>query len=87
MTGLAQAVGAASAEREFMLQGACLGVNADLFFPEDLKGVNDAKRVCRTCVVRRECLEYALKYNEPGLWGGESERERERIIAARTRSA
>lgn len=83
MTGLAQAVGVSAAEREFMLRGACLGIDPDLFFPEDLKGVNDAKQVCRGCAVRRECLEYALKHNEPGMWGGESERERERILDAR----
>jgi len=37
-------------------------------------------RVCRTCEVRAECLEYALENDERfGSWGGLSERERRRI--------
>ena len=35
---------------------------------------------CKTCKVRRECLEYALAYDERfGIWGGLSERERRDI--------
>ena len=40
----------------------------------------EAKEVCRGCVVREECLEYALANGEKfGIWGGMSERERRRI--------
>jgi WhiB family redox-sensing transcriptional regulator len=40
--------------------------------------------VCRGCVVREECLEYALSNGEKfGIWGGMSERERRRLRRAR----
>lgn len=58
----------------------CLGVDPDLFFPERGASTREAKEVCRGCVVREECLEYALSNGEKfGIWGGMSERERRRI--------
>jgi len=37
-------------------------------------------KVCRSCEVRTECLEYALEHDERfGIWGGLSERERRRL--------
>ena len=58
----------------------CLGVDPDLFFPERGASTREAKEVCRGCVVRQECLEYALANGEKfGIWGGMSERERRRI--------
>ena len=38
----------------------CLGVDPDLFFPERGASTREAKEVCRGCVVREDCLEYAL---------------------------
>jgi WhiB family transcriptional regulator, redox-sensing transcriptional regulator len=35
-----------------------------------------AKAICRSCVVRRECRDWARDHREYGLWGGESEEER-----------
>ena len=58
----------------------CLGVDPDLFFPERGASTREAKEECRGCVVRGECLEYALRNGEKfGIWGGMSERERRRI--------
>jgi len=58
----------------------CLGVDPDLFFPERGASTREAKEVCKGCVVRAECLEYALANGEKfGIWGGMSERERRRI--------
>lgn len=62
----------------------CLGVDPDLFFPERGASTREAKEVCRGCVVREDCLEYALSNGEKfGIWGGMSERERRRIRRAR----
>jgi WhiB family redox-sensing transcriptional regulator len=62
----------------------CLGVDPDLFFPERGASTREAKEVCRGCVVREECLEFALANGEKfGIWGGMSERERRRIRRAR----
>ena len=58
----------------------CLGVDPDLFFPERGVSTREAKEVCRGCVVREACLEYAIVHAEKfGIWGGLSERERRRI--------
>lgn len=58
----------------------CLGVNLDLFYPERGVSTREAKAVCAECVVRTECLEYALVAGEKfGIWGGVSERERRRM--------
>jgi WhiB family redox-sensing transcriptional regulator len=58
----------------------CLGVDPDLFFPERGASTREAKEVCKGCVVREDCLEYALGNGEKfGIWGGLSERERRRI--------
>jgi WhiB family transcriptional regulator, redox-sensing transcriptional regulator len=65
-------------------QANCMGVDPDLFFPERGMSTREAKEVCRGCVVREDCLEYALANGEKfGIWGGLSERERRRIRRAR----
>ena len=67
-------------DRGWQLQANCLGVDPDLFFPERGASTREAKEVCRGCVVRDDCLEYALANGEKfGIWGGLSERERRRI--------
>ncbi len=66
----------------------CMGVDPDLFFPERGSSTREAKEVCRGCVVREECLEYAVSYGEKfGIWGGLSERERRKIRRRRTLEA
>ncbi len=67
-------------ERGWQVQANCLGVDPDLFFPERGASTREAKAVCRACVVRADCLEYALVNGEKfGIWGGLSERERRRL--------
>jgi WhiB family redox-sensing transcriptional regulator len=69
---------------DWKAQANCLGVDPDLFFPERGMSTREAKEVCRGCVVREDCLEYALANGEKfGIWGGLSERERRRIRRAR----
>jgi WhiB family transcriptional regulator, redox-sensing transcriptional regulator len=65
----------------------CLGVDPDLFFPERGASTREAKEVCRGCVVREDCLEFALGNGEKfGIWGGLSERERRRIRRQRAQA-
>jgi WhiB family redox-sensing transcriptional regulator len=71
-------------ERRWQEEANCLGVDPDLFFPERGASTREAKEVCRGCVVREDCLEFALNNSEKfGIWGGMSERERRRIRRAR----
>lgn len=62
----------------------CMGVDPELFFPERGSSTREAKEVCRGCVVREDCLEFAIANGEKfGIWGGMSERERRRVRRAR----
>lgn len=63
---------------------ACRGTDVNLFFPPDGERTparerreTEAKRVCRGCPVRTECLTYALtRPEQTGVWGGLDEDER-----------
>ena len=58
----------------------CAQTDPEAFFPEKGGSTREAKRVCLSCDVRVECLEYALSNDERfGIWGGLSERERRRV--------
>jgi WhiB family transcriptional regulator, redox-sensing transcriptional regulator len=58
----------------------CAQTDPEAFFPEKGGSTREAKKVCRGCEVRAECLEYALEHDERfGIWGGLSERERRRL--------
>jgi WhiB family transcriptional regulator, redox-sensing transcriptional regulator len=71
-------------DRSWQAQANCMGVDPDLFFPERGASTREAKEVCRGCVVREDCLEFALANGEKfGIWGGMSERERRRLRRAR----
>ena len=74
-------------DRDWQNKANCMGVDPDLFFPERGASTREAKEVCRGCVVREDCLEYALANGEKfGIWGGLSERERRRLRRARAMS-
>lgn len=68
--------------------GACRGLDASVFYPEDDDGAEVAKAVCAGCAVRESCLEHALSFREKaGVWGGATERDRRRMIRQRRRLA
>jgi WhiB family transcriptional regulator, redox-sensing transcriptional regulator len=74
-------------DRDWQTRANCMWVDPDLFFPERGASTREAKEVCRGCVVREDCLEYALANGEKfGIWGGLSERERRRLRRARAMS-
>ena len=61
-------------------QALCAQTDPEAFFPEKGGSTREAKRVCGSCAVKMECLEYALSNDERfGIWGGLSERERRRL--------
>lgn len=62
--------------RDFAL---CAETDPEAFFPEKGGSTREAKKVCRSCEVRTECLEYALgnpDLTQFGIWGGLSPQER-----------
>lgn len=67
----------------WMSSALCVQVDTELFFPEHGKPGRDAKRICRRCDVRIDCLNYAIEENIAfGVWGGKSGRERRNLRLA-----
>ncbi len=74
---------------QFDGEQACAGIDTATFFPA--KGGNGAhaKTICRTCVHRDPCLEYALTVPVEtgmwvdGVWAGTTTNDRARIRRAR----
>ena len=65
---------------------ACRGEDPKLFFPQLGENGTEAKRICRRCPVRVDCLEAALERgvkHQYGVWGGMSEQEREAELRRR----
>ena len=67
---------------------ACANVDPELFFPHEYEGVTgkprmvyknlpEAKEICRSCPLVVDCLEFALKNGEIGIWGGTTEEQRQ----------
>lgn len=76
----------------WQVRAACRGPQAVVFFPpnyverkeERLGREREAKAICRSCAVREDCLDYALRIKEPhGIWGGLNETERKQMIERR----
>jgi WhiB family redox-sensing transcriptional regulator len=61
---------------------ACRTADPEMFFPVSSVGpghdeVARAKEVCAACLVRRQCLQFALATRQAhGVWGGTTEEER-----------
>ncbi len=70
-------------ELDWHERALCAQTDPEAFFPEKGGSTRDAKKICLSCEVRAECLEYALLHDERfGIWGGLSERERRRLKKA-----
>ena len=61
----------------FTQDAACRGAGPDLFFlNEEEKAINimklaQARQVCATCKVQKECLDFAVQNNiKSGIWAG-----------------
>jgi len=77
-------------EVDWQSQARCRGSDANLFFsPTHLESREErqqregrAKSICSECVVRAQCLDFALATREShGIWGGLNELERRHAMA------
>lgn len=60
-------------------QALCRDEPSDIFFPTTGQLATTALAFCQACQVTDQCLDYAMKANEPtGVWGGLTEIERRR---------
>lgn len=78
---------------DWRLRALCGAEDPELFFPIGNTGpailqTEEAKAVCRRCVVRDQCLDWALEAKmDHGVWGGMSEEERRALKRRQSRSA
>jgi hypothetical protein len=59
--------------------GACISADPSLFFPEGYDHrvqARLAKEYCAECPIVMVCLEYAIRNEMMGIWGGTTMRER-----------
>ena len=74
-------------------RAACLTEDPELFFPVGntgpaLQQIEDAKKICQSCAVKDQCLNWALDAGQDhGVWGGTSEDERRAIRTTRNIAA
>jgi WhiB family redox-sensing transcriptional regulator len=72
---------------ELGARAACHGSDPDAWFPEMQGGFRvenvQAMKICHTCEVRVECLEWALHHERFGIWGGTTSTQRNEIRAKR----
>lgn len=64
-------------------KGQCNGLDPNIFVPKK-KGSKDTthydKTYCNACIVREECLDFALANRaKKGLWGGTTPKQREKM--------
>ena len=67
---------------DFTIEANCNGLDTELFFTDESKVYSELpllKRVCNNCVVKNECLDYALHHAVLGWWGGTSEKTRREL--------
>lgn len=56
-----------------MTQVNCSGVDPEFFFPSNMQNAEEIsmyKRMCSTCPGQQKCLEWGLRHEEYGMWGG-----------------
>jgi WhiB family redox-sensing transcriptional regulator len=62
-------------------QALCREVGTEFFYPEDGKE-NDtsiysfARKICSGCEVKQACLDWGIRHEGYGMWGGMTPRER-----------
>lgn len=78
------------ADVTWMEKGICGSgvVDPDLFFPsfDAPSSTAAAKAVCQRCPVRGECLDWAIRFHESGVWGETSEADRRTLARRKDRS-
>ncbi|MGH9654944.1 MAG: WhiB family transcriptional regulator [Bryobacteraceae bacterium] len=83
------------AKRDWADRANCRGADISIFYPKGRLSVQrstvtpQAAALCRTCVVRSDCIRASLGVYEYGCWGGLSEAQRNaaRLVALERQAA
>ena len=58
-------------DADWVLSANCASTDPDAFFPEHDSNNTLAIKTCGNCLVKSECLEFAIKDSQLiGIWGG-----------------
>lgn len=76
---------------DWMAAAACKGAGPEHFYPADGEPRSPVKvaataRFCSRCTVSVECLAYAIRHGEYGVWAGTLEEDRQRPVRRRYRT-
>jgi len=55
----------------------CSGADTELFYSESSTDIAAAKSFCSTCPLKAQCAAWALQYEEFGIFGGLTRKERQ----------
>lgn len=73
-------------------RAACVDADSEDFFPTlrrdsvtEMEATERALAVCAVCEIREQCLDYAMRHGEHGIWGGLTEEQRRSAGATRRR--
>lgn len=69
----------------WMADAACREHPEVSWFPDRGQSNDAAKEICASCLVRCECLDWALTQGQElqGVWGSQSQRERHKLLRER----
>lgn len=77
MKGRVQFEVAVWVDQPWRAHAACLGAPTEVFFVNKGETTRPARAYCARCLVRPDCLDYAVETRQAaGVWGGSTERER-----------
>jgi len=81
-------------QRYWQDDAACRGMDTELWFPASLRAkpkepvarmrLRKALEICQSCPVRKECLAFAVRTGQRGIWGGLTEEQRRRSKLCRS---
>ena len=78
-------------DTDWMIGAMCYGQPTRWWFPErgdkgmDAYNFKVAKKICKTCGVKKQCLEYGNATQSTGVWGGVILRGRFQSYATNTK--
>ena len=73
-------IAVSAADLEWTERALCTQVDPDLMFPRKGESTEDAKKVCRSCEARLDCLRFSIQVTDrEGIYGGFTMRVRQRI--------
>lgn len=65
-------------DMDWYSKARCQNSDTEAFFVEE-RGMSyeePVARICNSCSVKNECLNFAIKYKMQGFWGGTTEQQR-----------